>query len=71
MSIPEIDECKSSQPRCSDKNMVCVDKINSYTCVCKSGFVDNGNNTCRGKCVAIVSASICEHFPHYYVFALV
>ena len=47
MTCNDIDECKTGQYNCPDKeHIVCENEIGSYQCVCKSGYTENADAKC-------------------------
>ena len=53
----DVDECASDIDNC-DTNAVCTNTHGSFTCSCRSGYVENGE-TCIGKIGCLCMMSEC------------
>jgi hypothetical protein len=58
----DVDECLNNDSLCDEKaNSTCNNSAGSYSCVCNTGFKDNGSNKCEG---------IVRKYTFVYVYVL-
>jgi hypothetical protein len=43
-----VDECATGHHKCDLKTSKCVNKPGTYSCHCKEGLAQTGDNKCRG-----------------------
>ena len=51
LCFADIDECVMNQSPCG--NNMCINNVGSFECICDSGYIKVGINTC-----------LCEHLPN-------